>query len=341
MQIGLYYLDGSGNQVTVGTTTVLSTALPDVGYVTHLPDYQLTIPAVAASAPWAGQNIGVALIQTGGTADAGGYWDIDNVRLLAITPSVWGTSSGSWSTASNWASGGVPNLVAGGAVINPPTGSTLAIALDEPATLGALVLGNTGGASGSCVLSGAGSNMLTLNNSGGGATIALAGGSHEIEAPVVLADNLTVGGSGTLAFGQSSGITDNGSGYALTLNAPGGTLILSGSDSYGGGTTVTAGTLIATSSASLPAGSALTVGAGGVFIFDPAQTVAAPVAGAASASAVAAVPEPGTLALLAVGVAAASVACDRLKMLFVSASRLSAWRFRRRNPSAAVLGMLG
>ena len=62
MEIGLYYLDGGGNQVMVGTTTVLND-IP-AGNITDLPDRQLIIPAVAASDPWAGQNIGVALIQT-------------------------------------------------------------------------------------------------------------------------------------------------------------------------------------------------------------------------------------------------------------------------------------
>ncbi|MGA2035920.1 MAG: PEP-CTERM sorting domain-containing protein [Thermoguttaceae bacterium] len=86
MEIGLYYLDGSGNQVMAGTTTVVNDAtLAQGSYVTHLTDYQLTIPAVAASDPWAGQNIGVALIQTADLSNAGGYWDIDNVRLTATT----------------------------------------------------------------------------------------------------------------------------------------------------------------------------------------------------------------------------------------------------------------
>ena len=87
MQIELYYLDGSGNQVPVGTTTVLNdlTLNPYMGqYITDLPDRQLTIPAVAAGDPWAGQNIGVALLQIAGTANTG-YWDIDNVRLTATT----------------------------------------------------------------------------------------------------------------------------------------------------------------------------------------------------------------------------------------------------------------
>jgi len=73
-------------------------------------------------------------------------------------------------------------------------------------------------------------------------------------------------------------------------------LILSGSNSYGGGTTVSDGTLIVINSNAIPAETSLTVGAGGTFIFDPSQ------ASALAASAAIAVPEPGTLVLLAAGV---------------------------------------
>ena len=85
-EIGLYYLDGSGNQVVVGTTTITNNnSLTDGQYISDLPDYVLSIPTVAASNAWAGQQIGVALIQTStGTTSGGGYWDIDNVRLESV-----------------------------------------------------------------------------------------------------------------------------------------------------------------------------------------------------------------------------------------------------------------
>jgi autotransporter-associated beta strand protein len=82
------------------------------------------------------------------------------------------------------------------------------------------------------------------------------------------------------------------------LDGPG-TLVLSGTNSYTGGTTVEAGTLIVTSNTALPDGSSLTVGAGGTFLFDP-SAAGSPVA---NSSATVAVPEPGTLALLIAGLA--------------------------------------
>ena len=112
---------------------------------------------------------------------------------------------------------------------------------------------------------------------------------------------LTVAQGGTSTFGGT--IRDGVNGQPLALTTSGtGTLILSGSNTYSGGTTVDAGTLIVNSSTALPDGTSLTVGAGGDFIFDP-SVAGAPVA-VSSGAAVTAVPEPGTLALPVAGAAA-------------------------------------
>ncbi len=90
-----------------------------------------------------------------------------------------------------------------------------------------------------------------------------------MDGSVVLADNLVVNGSGTLAFGSSSSITETGGSNSLTMSGAGGTLILSGTDRYTGGTNVDAGTLYVTDTSAIADGTSLIVGAGGTFIFDP------------------------------------------------------------------------
>ncbi len=87
IDIGLYYMSG-GSQTLIGTpTTVLN---DDSGwngyYIYQLNDYSLTIPAVGAGDPWAGQNIGVALFEPNNADGSGAFWDVDNVRLTAAVP---------------------------------------------------------------------------------------------------------------------------------------------------------------------------------------------------------------------------------------------------------------
>ena len=153
-----------------------------------------------------------------------------------------------------------------------------------------------------------------MTNASGPASIALSGGTHAINTPVALTGGLLVATSGgnpwQLSFGTAGGISGTG---PLKMDGPGGALILSGSDSFSGGTIVEAGRLDVTSAAALPRGQSLTVGAGGTFIFDP-TAAAAPLAGgavAASGAAVAAVPEPSSLLLLAAGVLASGMAWRR------------------------------
>ena len=100
-----------------------------------------------------------------------------------------------------------------------------------------------------------------------------------------LTDTLRLSGD----FSGAGPLTKNGAGL----------MILSGTNSYGGGTIVTAGTLEITSGSALPDGTNLTIGTGGTLIFDP-SAADTPVENSAAAVAV---PEPGTLALLIAGAA--------------------------------------
>jgi autotransporter-associated beta strand protein len=135
-------------------------------------------------------------------------------------PSVWASAaSGNWTDATKW-TGGVPGAIGAGVVINAPTTSPLTVTVNAPQVVGSLELGNSASGSTGYTISGSGTNTLTLNNSGGGATIAIESGTHVINAPVVVADNLAVSGSGTLILGASSNMTDNGVGYSLTMVGP-------------------------------------------------------------------------------------------------------------------------
>ena len=169
-------------------------------------------------------------------------YSVSTIALTSGSASVWtAAASGNWSSTGNW-TGGLPNAIGAIAAINASTASVRTITLDAPQTVGTLFLGNSGGGSVGYTLSGTGGNTLTMNNSGNGAVIAVSDGTHAINAPVNLADNLQVCGGNaewTLSFG-AAGIISGG--YALTMNGNG-TLILSGQNTYTGMTTLTSGVL--------------------------------------------------------------------------------------------------
>ena len=108
------------------------------------------------------------------------------------------------------------------------------------------------------------------------------------------------GGDSALISGD---ILDTVGGASLTKTGLG-TLILSGSDTYMGGTIVEAGTLELASPTALAEGSGLDVGQNAAAVFG----LSLPTASFAPATAgVAVVPEPGTLILLLAAVSGAAV----------------------------------
>ncbi len=176
---------------------------------------------------------------------------------------------------------------------------------------------------GSASLTKAGGGLLTLSHSNsysGGTTIS--GGTLDINADAALgagtaavsfsadgtlqaSGNVTLNPSRTIAIDsgatatldtQAGKMTVEGqiSGAGTLMKEGSGLLVLSGSNSYTGGTIVQTGTLEVTAANALPAGASLFVGAG-TSIFGPA------VGGSTSGDSPAAagsVPEPGTLVLI-------------------------------------------
>ncbi len=157
-------------------------------------------------------------------------------------------------------------------------------------TLSALSLYSTGATSYDIIATAGGS--LVLQGSGGlPANVVVVGGKQMIAAPVTLSTPADVAiDNSTDSLAISGAISGSG---ALNLSGNG-TLVLSGSDSYSGGTVVQSGTLVFDSSDSIRDGSRLTVGANASVIFGSAAS-----GEAASLAAAVPVPEPGTLMLLA------------------------------------------
>ena len=230
------------------------------------------------------------------TIGAGGVLIFDPSAVGGTWSYTAGTS-GSWMNGNNWSPATIPT--GGRATVTfPGTPSPpVTVTLDGNQSAGALVFDDSG-SNGYTLSRGTGGGALTLGTSAG-ASITVVSGSNAISAPIVLAGSLAVGMSSGGSLDLSGSVSQvAGVSAALSLSGDG-QLILSGTDSYTGGTTVNDGTLYVTNSSALPDGTNLTIGPGGAFIFDPAATAAQSLA--VSPAATAAVPEPGMLGLLAAG----------------------------------------
>jgi len=78
LNLVLYYLDGN-TPVDIASQSVEAVGISS----TQLQDFSLYLPAVDSNDAWAGKSIGVAIRAAG---QAGGFWDMDNVRLVESLP---------------------------------------------------------------------------------------------------------------------------------------------------------------------------------------------------------------------------------------------------------------
>jgi autotransporter-associated beta strand protein len=233
--------------------------------------------------------------------------------LVAGTTAATITGSVNYTSSSNSTFSGVVTGNSSVVTLGPGAGTLMLSSADQygggsVVQGGTLKVGNASAlGSGSLTLSGGeldldGFNVAIPTLSGAGGTVMTSTGSP----------TLTVNGSGSGSYYGS--IT--GSGLNL-VKSGGGMLILDGSNSYTGGTTVTGGLLEIASAGSLPSGTRLTIGTGAGVVFDAgiagigagdasvsgqtAQAMAssaAPVAGGSNldSGTTTPVPEPGTLA---------------------------------------------
>lgn len=209
-----------------------------------------------------------------------------------ITSVYTGGNSQTWDLTTNWTQA-KPVMPGDTAMFSQSFGTTTTVTLDTPQTVSNITFSASNGYT---IASASSSCSLTLNNGSGSTNIGVSNGTHEISAPIVLDSSLVVSQSGNTSLIISEGIN----GYANSLVETGqGTLILSGTDNYTGGTFVNSGEMIVTKASALPQNGSLTVGAGGTFIFGSPNPMAFPSASVQKSSAVLeSVPEPDSMTLI-------------------------------------------
>ena len=297
-----------------------------------------TLDIAAASAL---PSSGLVTIGSGGRLVLGSGLGIGG--LLSVN-GEWATNgSGTWSGTANWVGGNEPGAPQDTAVFGTAlTSGTATVTLDSNRSLASLGFSTMGGAS--YVISPSNGSTLTLANTAGSATISDSGGNHTIAAPIVLGSNLSVTATTGSVLTIAGGISESGTSCAVNVSGSG-ELILSGTDTYTGGTTVSGGTLDIAAPSALAGSGLVTITAGGRLVLEsgagigallgassPVNSGEVALSAAASAPATienpsgnmatlgdaptssqgstgiavggtaAAVPEPGTIALLAAGI---------------------------------------
>ena len=273
------------------------------------------------------------------------------------TPSIvaWtGTGTASWNsnhwssetyTLSTSAEAGYLDLVVASTTSTGPTSGSTVVFSGTPTAPITLTLDGTQSVA-AVVFNTAGSNGYTLSPGTGGVLstqqITVEAGKQRISAPISLPGNLDVAPAAGSTLQISGNISESVAGSSLSLDDAG-TLILSGSNGYTGGTFVNDGTLDVQAAAALPQGSALSVGTGAASLFGSPN--GGPMIGggsvALSGGNLPAVPEPGTFALLAAGVGVIALgsvaAAEEIGWIVREGRRLSrAWE--RKSPAGVPRG---
>lgn len=83
LEASLYYRDAASNKVIVAAATITYSAT-QFSNRTQLVYFDLTTPVVRSGDAWAGRHIGIQFLSTVRPDLAGGYWDLDDVRLSSV-----------------------------------------------------------------------------------------------------------------------------------------------------------------------------------------------------------------------------------------------------------------
>ena len=97
LQLSLYYRDASSNMVTIASTTITNNT-SNFPNLTNLVDFHVITPLIKTNDPFYGKNIGIMIASMATFENAGGYWDVDNIRLAELAapvPEIVATRKGS------------------------------------------------------------------------------------------------------------------------------------------------------------------------------------------------------------------------------------------------------
>ncbi len=237
-----------------------------------------TLCSFNAGFPYGGLTLNGSTLY--GTTVYGGAYGVGAVYALTLptSPLAWANSAGgSWNLPGNWngnkvPGGSTPDTVTFGNVIGSRAAT---VTLDGSWAVGSLTFNTSGGGSYTIACS-AGDTTSTLMLTG---SVTNSGGNHTIAAPVVLGSNIMVSTSAGSSLTISGPVSESALGSSVTLSGNG-QLILSGSNSYTGGTVVEGGILVASngSNGSATGSGAVALSGGTLASGSGGGTIAGPVA---------------------------------------------------------------
>jgi autotransporter-associated beta strand protein len=203
-------------------------------------------PALGAFTPTASQAVATDYYGNP-RPNVGSNFDLGAIQTPPVPQAVWGISgNGSWDASANWVGGLIPQDPGDTAYFTNSIQNSAVLTLDGNQTVGNLYFDNP---TYSYTIAPGNGGSLTFSNGANLSNIMDAAGSHLISAPVILNSSLTINVTNATDAMMISGPMSGTGGLEVTGS---GTVLLSGSNTYGGSTFIQSGTLILASTGSLP-----------------------------------------------------------------------------------------
>ena len=271
------YFDGSIDEVRI-YNAALSAAQVATLYNTYFPP-TIAMPAAANPATVSGTSTALSVLGAlvAGASSLKYTWATTGTPPAAVTFSANGTNAAQNTTATFTAAGTYAFQVTITDALGQTTTSSVSVTVTQTPQFVSF-------SAAAADLDSESTQQFTLTGLDQfGQVIPSLSGGDTISVPLSLADNTT------FSTAANSCLTVGGAISGGVLSEIGsGTLVLSGANSYAGGTMVIAGTLDATSPGALPSGSSLVIGVDAVKIFAAATATANPASTDAEKSSLAA-----------------------------------------------------